>query len=179
MIPSPAIEKLLSTLRPGGGPLFVQEEAQILVPVFPPNMSAKFESRPIGGDFAQIIFAVMFGSNMVPDAFEGYVELWGTRQYSGVFTASVLALEFQGFAWVTQANPALIYITNVTGLNQIFELIWTSVRITTEDDYNVVIDILNHMATSTKSEQLAVEANQLLTTIAGGPAAPKPPIGGR
>lgn len=176
MLPTPAIEYLLSLMRPGGGRLVSPEATQILIPIFPPNVTLSFSAGPIGGDYGQIVYGAGFGPDMVPNAFTGYVQIWGTRQITGTFTAETLETEFQSFLWVTEANPALIYVTNVSGLNQVLEMDYTSLRISSEEDYNLVLEALARMGTSAESERLAREANALLRAIAGGPAAPQPPL---
>lgn len=178
MILSPAVEYLLSRVDPGGGRPFPQEGTQLLIPIFPPNTTLSLEGYPTG-DYAHIIYGVGFGSNMVPDAFTGYVQIWGGRYVSGTFTTRVLGSEIQGFVWTTMYQPLVFYITNVSGLNQVFELVYTYIRITSEENYFAVLEELRHLGTSAKSEQLAEEANRLLGVIAGGPPLPKPLIGGR
>ncbi len=178
MIPSPAIEYLLSIVKPDGGSLVAQEANQILIPVFPPNTTISYTARPIPGDYGRIFYGIRFGASMVPNAFTGYVQLWGTRYVEGTFTSTVLDTEIQGFVWVTQAQPSFVYLTNVTGLNQLFELLNLSIRVTSEEDYDTVIEALRHMATSEKAEQLALEANQLLRMLLEKAPAPQPPIAG-
>lgn len=176
MIPTPAIEHLLSIVLSGRRRLVSQEATQILIPVFPPNTTLSFTAGPLAGDYGQIVYALGFGHNMVPNAFTGYVQIWGTRQITGTFTATTLLTEFQSFAWVTRAEPVLIYLTNVSGLNQVCEVANASLRIATEEDYDAVIEELKHMATSQEAEKLMREANQLLAVLTGGAPSPQPPL---
>ncbi len=179
MIPGPAIEYLLTLRRPGGGTLVILDAAQILIPAFPPATTLSFSAGPIGDDYGQIVYGAKAGPNMIPNAFTGYVQVWGSRLIAGTFTAATLVTEFQSFLWVTQAEPALIYLTNVSGLNQVLELDYVSIRISSEEDYEMVLEALARLGTSVRLEQLAEEANQLLTMLTGGPPAPQPPIRGR
>lgn len=173
MFPTPAVEYLLSIVRPER--LVAIEATQILIPAFPPNTVLSFSAGPLGGDYGQIITGLGLGSDMVPNSFTGYVQIWGTRQIIGTFTERTITMEFQTLIWVTQAEPSLIHITNVSGLNQLCELDYSYLRVATQDNYDAIVEALEHMATSAKSEQLAIEANQLLTILTGG--APQPPIG--
>lgn len=178
MIPGPAIEYLLTLRRPGGGTLVALDATQILVPAFPPATTLSFSAGPIGDDFGQIVYGARPGPDMVPNAFTGYVQVWGSRLITGTFTLAVLITEMQSFLWVTQAEPALIYLTNVSGLNQVLELDYVSLRIASEEDFNMVLEALARLGTSARLEQLGREATELLRILTGGPPAPRPPIGG-
>lgn len=178
MIPTHAIEYLLTLQRPGGGRLVIAEGVQIVIPIFPPNTGLTLSAFPIASDYALIIFGVGYGPNMVPNSFQGYAQTWGSRKIQGTWTAEVITTELQGFEWITKGEPSLIHLENVSGLNQVFETDYVGLRIQSEEDYHLVIEALQHTATSAKSEQLASEANQLLRAIAGGPPSPQPPIGG-
>lgn len=167
MIAARIIEYLAALSRPGGGRLCSHEAIQVLIPIFPPNTTLPVSFGPLGGDYGQILYGARLGPNMVPNAFEGFLQIWGTRQISGTFTSGVLNTEIQGFNWVTKAEPVNVYISNVSGLNQVFELEYVSLRITSEDDLSLVVDHINHMATSARSEELAEECRDLLKTIAG------------
>lgn len=177
MIPGRAIEYLLTIVKPGGLRLVTQEGTQILIPIFPPNTTLSFSAGPLGTDYGQIVFGARFGDDMVPNAFTGFIQIWGTRYLSGTFTPTVLTTEIHGFIWVTHAQPAFIHLTNVSGLNQLLEILYVNLRITNEDDYNTVIKELKHMATSETAEQLAREANQLLGILTGRVPAPPPEEG--
>lgn len=168
MIPTPIIERLLATQREGGGTLVQNDAVQILVPVFPPGQLLSFSAGPIDGDYAQIVWGIKFGIDMVPNAFEGFLQMWGHRALSGTFTSVILNTEFQGLQWVTTAEPAYVYVTNVSPLNQIFELGYMNLRIASEEDLRLVREEIEHIATSAKSEQLANEAVVLLRRLAGG-----------
>lgn len=179
MIPTPAIEHLFSLMTPDGERLVTQGATQIIIPAFPPNTTWSFSAGPLGSDYGQIVYGVRLGVDMVPNAFTGYIQMFGTRIIEGIHTATVLATEVQGFAWVTQSQEAVGYLTNVSGLNQLLEIYFASLRIANEADYHAVIEELKHMATSIRAEQLAVEANQLLKMLTGQPPEPQPPIGGK
>jgi len=121
------------------------EAIQLLIPVFPPGATLSFSAGPIASDYAQILYGAGFGSEMVPNAFTGYLQVFGTRLVAATFTEITLGMEFQSFVWVTEASPTLIYATNVSGLNQVFEIGIASLRISSEGDYNLVLKALERM----------------------------------
>jgi len=162
MIPSPLIEHLLAMGRPTGGMLVAPDAVQILIRTFPPRTTLAFSAGPTGGDFAVIIYGVGLGAGMIPDAFAGYIAIWGTRPIMGVFTQTTLKMEFQSFLWVTRGAPAQMFFTNVTGLLQYFEVNYVGLRVATEADYKLVFKEIERVGTSARSEQLAEEANRLL-----------------
>lgn len=173
MIPTYAIEYLLTLQRPGGGRLVIPEASQILIPIFPPNTSLTLSVHPYGSDYSLIKFGLGFGPNMVPNTFQGYVQTWGSREIQGTLTAEVLNTELQGFVLITQSEPSVLSVTNISGLNQVFEIDSVNLRISTEDDYKLVLEALARLGTSAKLEQLAQEAVLLLGKLVG--EAPPPP----
>ncbi len=173
------IEYLLSLERPGGGRLVYAGGSQLLVPAFPPNTTITLTTAPFGNDYAYIPYYTAFGPAMVPGAFWGWGQHFGNRQYIGTVASWFMANSLDSFVFVTQSEPALAQITNQSPLNQYYEGISFFVAIATQDDFKEVLEALARLATSARSEQLAVEANQLLRSLATGKPAPQPPIGGR
>lgn len=163
-----AVEWLCTLRRPGGGYLVAIDAIQILIPIFPPNTIMTFSAGPIASDYGQIVYYFRFGPQMVPDVFEGTLQIWGHRALTGIWTQMVLDTELHGFRWVTQAEPAFFHFRNISGLNQVFEGGYSSVRISSEQDFESVTDALMHMSTSAKSEQLAEECRDLLMVLTGG-----------
>lgn len=174
MIPTPIVEHLLAIRRPGGGTLVGTDATQILVPAFPPNTTLSFSAGPIEEDYAQIVTGASLGLGMVPNAFFGFLQIWGLRVIQGLMTQNAIQREYQSFVWVTESEPALLHFSNISGLNQVFELDYVSLRIATEEDMESVMAEIEHMASSARSEQLAEEANRLLRVRArpGMPPAP-------
>lgn len=178
MILPRSIDWLCTLRQPGGGNLVAIDAIQILVPVFPPNTLLTINAGPIDEDYGQIIYYFRFGLQMVPNAFRGTLSIWGHRPLTGIWTQSVLETEFTGFRWVTASQSSQLQMTNITGLNQVFEFDYSSVRISTEADYYLVLEALDRLGSSAKSETLQQEANLLLRQMVTGEPAPLPPIGG-
>lgn len=163
-----AIEYLLTLSRPGGGRLVGQEHTQIRIPVFPAGITLGWSAGPAQDDFAQIVAGIAIGKQMVPDAFSSYLQISGTRVIQGIIGSAGLYDEWAGFVWVTVNAPLLFSVTNRSSIDQEFEVNYASLRISSRPDYDLVLDALDHMATSSKSEELARDAVNLLTIISGG-----------
>ena len=172
------IEELLSLQRPGGGRLLHVGISQFIIPLFPPNTTITFSTGPLGTDYAYIGYGASFGPAMVPSAFYGWGQQYGSRQYEGILTGWFTGRELDALIFVTSAEPAVGQVQNRTPLFQYYEYIAFVITIASEADYYLVLEALARLGTSAKSEQLAQEANQLLQTMAGGPATPQPPLGG-
>lgn len=173
------IEYLLSLERPSGGRLCYAGVSQLIIPIFPPNTTITLESGPLGSDYAYLPYLSTLGPAMVPSAFSGWGQQYGSRQYTGVLTSWFLNNILDSFAFVTDAEPGIAQITNQTALFQYYEGMVFIICIATEADYHMVLEALKRLSTSARSEQLAAEANLLLRSIATGePPAPQPPIGG-
>jgi len=156
MVPGPTCEYLMTLQRPGGGVLCAIGAAQVLVRIFPPDVTLAISGGPADADYGQIIFGVSMGEDMVPDAFTGYMALWGSRVVQGIVTRTVLGGSYIGheFLWVTESQPSNLYFHNDTPVNQRFEANYAFLRIATEGDYHMVKNALVHMRTSAESERL-------------------------
>jgi len=143
------------TLRRAGGPLLHMDVTQILVPMFPPNYTLVLSAGPLRQDSAQIVYELKMGHNMVPGSFQGSVVLSGQTVITGIWNSAALSGEGSGFQWVTWAEPATLTMTNISGIYQDFEFDYASIGIPSENDYNTVLDWLNHVSTSHEIEDIA------------------------
>ncbi len=162
-----AIEYLLTLERPGGGRLVNFGVSQLVIPVFPPSTSIQLTTSPWGDDYAYISYYSGFGPAMVPDNFTITLTQYGNLTYSAVISSLATGLILEGYLPITQSEPSISSITNITTLNQYYEGIVFFVRIATAADWELVREAL---ATAVKSKQLAGEANRLLRVMAGEPA---------
>jgi len=170
------IEFLLTLREPGGGNLVHQGANQTLIPAVPPNTEFVLQAFPIGSDYIDIAYGGFVDPMVVPGAFYGYGQYFGNRTYDGVITAGFIAYNVESFVLISESEPAIALLRNLTALNQYYSGMIYFITIDSERSYNLVLEALNKMGSSAKSEQLATEANQLLRQIVTG--APEPPIGG-
>lgn len=172
------IEYLLTLRKPGGGHLVHQGASQTIVPAMPPNIEVVLQVFPLGDDYADIVYSSYIDPSVVPGAFYGWGQYFGARSYEGTLTTGFLTYPLETLVFISQSEPGLASIRNLTALNQYYAGMAFFITIASEDDYNTVMDALKHMGTSAKSEQLAEEANCLLSIMAGVEAGPRPPIAG-
>lgn len=139
-----AIEYLLTLERPGKGRLVYVGYTQIVVPIFPPNTSIILTTTPWGNDFGFIPYYAGFGPTMVPDAFNVQIQQYGTANYRAAITAWTATglYQIEGFLLVTQAEPTITTITNISALNQYYEGFSFYLRISSEEDWGLVQEAL-------------------------------------
>jgi len=171
------VEFLLAQQRPGGSYLVRQGASQTVIPIVPPNTEFILQAFPYYSDFADIIYATCVDTTVIPGAFYGWAQYFGSKSYDGVLTEGFLSRPLETFIFVSESQPALALIRNQTGLNQYYAGMALFLSIASEEDYNRVLETLNRLGTSNKSEQLAQEAVNLLRIMTGEPA-PYPPLGG-
>ena len=145
---------------------------QTIINPFPPNTTVSFSVRPPDGTYAHLSWINVFGSEMIPNAFSGFVQQYGSRPFSGIITAKMLEYGVPHLVVVTDQQPTEISVTNNTALNQYFEAGGLFLAIASEPDLQIVIDALRRLHTSSKLEALTQESNALLSKIAGSSLTP-------
>jgi len=168
------IEYLLTMERPGGGHLLHQGVSQTIIPAIPPNTQFVLQTLPFGTDYLDIVYASYVDLAVVPNAFYGWGQYYGARSYEGTLTAGFIANPIDSFVIISRSEPAMALIQNQTALNQYYAGIVYFLSVASEDDFNLITEALARIGTSAKSEQLAMEANQLLRQLTL--SAPKPSI---
>jgi len=160
------IEYLLSLQRPGGsGALVYQGAFQTIVPVMPPHTQIVLESYPLWNDYIDIMYNAGFDPMIVPNAFYAWGSYFGNRTYEGIVLPWWLNNTIESFIIVTPSEPAVAYILNRSPLTQMYAAIANFIAIATVDDFNIVLGEIKNMATSSKSDELAQDANNLLKQL--------------
>lgn len=118
---------------------------QVIINPFPPNTMVTYTVRPLEGNYAQLGWITSFGSNMVPDAFTGVFQQYGSRPFSGRITQRMLDDGAPYFIMVTNTQPTELYITNTTNVNQYFETLAFFLMISSENDLQIVNSALRQM----------------------------------
>lgn len=172
------IEYLLTLEKVGGGHLVYGGVSQTIVPAVPPHSQYVLQAFPFETDYIDIIFESHIDSAVIPGVFYGWGQHFGSRTYEGVFTQGLIHNPLNSFVIVSQSQPALALIENLTALNQYYAGRVFFLAVSSDEDYEEIQEALARIGTSARSEQLAVEANQLLRQLTGGPPAPQPPVGG-
>lgn len=172
MLPA-TIDYILSLRDPSGGIVASLNQYQVVIPNFPPLTTINYSVLPLPPIEAYILYEFSFGEAMMPHSFDvkikhgaGYIL---NAIVSGRFTQPVST-----FAIIGHQQPALnIAATNLRLLTNYYELTTFLVSITSVPNYNIVIDALRRLHTSTRLEQLVAEVSK------GQVPAPSPrqPIG--
>ena len=140
------IEKLVSLPREVGGEpgtLCSRVGGQYYYPLIPPGMEAWFQTT-IEGIPAQrgftayciIFFRLTFGY-VVPDVFQLTFVTGGTRAYTGILTGYLIEEGIDYLFMLTPEKSMTAYITNISPMNQSFEMVSHYLVISTEKDYEI------------------------------------------
>jgi len=172
------IEYLLTLERVGGGRLVYMGLSQTVIPAVPPHAQFVLQVFPFETDYLDIIFESHIDTAVIPGVFYGWGQHFGSRTYEGVLTQGFINNPINSLVVVSQSQPALALIENLTALNQYYSGRVYFLTVSSAEDYVEILEALARIGTSAKSERLAAEANQLLGKLAGVPPAPKPMPGG-
>ena len=161
------IAYIMTLQRPGGGELAYLGETIIRANTWPANISATYNVFPLPGNYASIYFKMGFSQMMIPDAFYVTAQQYGSRFYSANVSTLLLSYGIDYYAVVKENVPAITTVTNLTAVNQFFEEGNQLVVIRTKKDYNIIMEALDRMGTSIKSEKTQVESTRLLGLMEG------------
>jgi hypothetical protein len=158
------VSEYLLAQRDDGGNMLVTGGISQVVTVVPPLATLTFRVTP-WNEYFQIYCSSRFDPSMVPNAFYAYAQYYGSRQYDAIITGSMTSQPVDFYAPVSHAVPAVIYIQNLTGLNQYYasEVFYIGIR--NEEAYWKVVAALNRLETSEKLQALAVDAGNLVKLL--------------
>ncbi len=153
------IESLLTIRRASGGSLVHQGGSQTEILQVPPYGRFTIQQAPFGSDYLDIVYDAWFDPSMVPGAFSGYLQYFGARQIEGIFSSAFMAHPFSGLVFISDAEPAFIYVRNLTNQFQFYSGNIFFLAIASEEDYSLVLDYLKGVGTR--------ETNYLLRLLNG------------
>lgn len=139
------VETMLTLSSPAGaknpGRLVKQVGAEYLFPIVPPNTDASFITTPqqaavIRGlpIYMLILYRIRFGY-IVPGAFFLTLVTGGITAYQGTITGYGMEEGIDYLYFMEPDTTTIAYITNLTPLNQRFEMTSQYLIITSERDY--------------------------------------------
>ena len=172
------IEYLLSIRRPGGGgSLVTQGQSQTLINIMPPGQVVTLQAYPFQNDYMDILFQWGFDPAMVPNAFYAWGSYFGARLWEGITHSWWMNNNIPAFVFITEAEPAYALILNRSPVAQYYAGTASHIAIATEDDFHLMFENIEYMATSKKQNVLSVAANGLLRQLVrlGGGKAEEPP----
>jgi len=179
-----AVDYLLSLRDSTGGSIVFPTQSQVIIPNFPPLTTINYSVAPLAPIEALILYQYCFGEAMVPHAFDVKMQFSGGYIFNAIVSGQFTTIPTLTFVLLRRQQPSVqITATNLRLLVNYYELTFNILGIRTQDNYDIVIDALRRMHTSTRSEQLAQQSSDLLRAIAEGSApgalTPQPSIGGR
>lgn len=171
-MPLPRIIEFLLAQNPGypypGRPLVGQGFLQT-VAIIPPLTQIILQRLPGGTSYATIAFQTVFDPQMIPGAFYAEARYWGNQVYGGIVTDWGLQHQLDSFAVITNAQPALAVIQNLTNLNQYYSAAVFFLTIDTEQNWQAVVEVLKRLETTEKMVELQQQASDLLKKMSKGP----------
>lgn len=181
---TPMVEYLLAlrTTAGGGGQLVRFGGIQITVPIFPAGMSITWELTPYFGSYCSIEYWHRFSPSIVPGAFLFNSTHSGMVTQAGILGTTLLAESHSTWLEITESDPILTTITNVSGVNQFFENVESFLLVDSEDKLQVIREVVRNWGKFEANGSKIDETNDLLRQILGREAIyePQPPItGGR
>ena len=120
---TPNLAEFLMSLRTeSGSPLVEHAGGQIYVPIWPPGLTI-FSVIPPSNSFASVGYRYIFAPDIVPNAFTITFRHLGRDIRVHTVTGAVTQESFWTYALVTKDAPFYLSLTNVSGMNQYFEVI--------------------------------------------------------
>ena len=162
---SPLIEFLQYQQKPSGEQLTLIGGSYVEVPAFPPNTTVVVSQSPGEGEVAWILFSLTFDPSIVPRAFQCYLQKYGARSYDGLLTSGPINFQHPTLTVVTKTQKSFMSIRNTTNLAQYFAMQTLWLTVNTDEDYDLIKDIVRRYGVSARSEALAAQANTLLAQL--------------
>jgi hypothetical protein len=144
-MPTKLIETLQSLSRPNTKePRGLVEDvgAEYLFPIVPPLTATLFNTT-IGGttvtgrrstNYAEIFYKIDFGF-LVPGVFRLSIFAGGVEAYNGTLQGNILQHGIDYLYFLTPEKSLTVYITNLTNLNQTFEMTSRFLAIANSEDW--------------------------------------------
>ncbi|TET14045.1 MAG: hypothetical protein E3J81_07430 [Dehalococcoidia bacterium] len=151
---------------------------QIILPLMPPYTSLNYTVQPLHGVFAWLAYSFRLGTDMVPNTLSGTIQQYGSVPWSGILTQRGRDDPAEYLLLITEQEPAVSSITNISPLIQRWESLVDFIVIPSQQDLVTVMDALRRLHTSKQVEELLRHGNELLGKLAGEPLGPRPSIGG-
>ena len=182
---NPEIIDYLLTLRYPGSPLergnwvCYQGGYQLLVPAVAAGEELNLTVRPLLGVYAWLAYSLMFAHDAISRTFTGSISQYGTTSYRGLGTGRILEEGWHVLQFITEQEPTLLAVRNISPVTQRWEAIGQFLVIPTPQDMETVVDSLRRMNTSSETERLLGDAVRLLESLPSPTGIePKPPLGG-
>jgi len=173
------IEYLIAAQRPGGGHLVKFGGQSVQVPVFPAGLSVSATYAPDDTAYAIILYYQRFSPVLVPNAFEIATSHSGMQVSVGALDSTMISEGHN--LWIVSTHPESLLATwtNVSGINQFFEIEHAFIIVESREDMHIVDDIIRDWGSSSRMVSIQEQTNRLLEQLVvaqgGTTLLPRPP----
>lgn len=172
MLPG-TIDYILSLRDATGGQVASQAQHQVIIPNFPPLTTVNYSVAPVTPVEAIILYEFVFGEAMVPHSFDVKIRHGADTPLDVIVSGRFTREPTSVFIIVGRQQPSInVAATNLRILTNYYELTTSYITITSVDNYNIVVDALRRMHTSTESEELL----RAIAEAGGTQTQPREPI---
>lgn len=173
---TPMVEYLLALEKPGGGKLTRFGGVTVTLPVWPPGLSITFTLTPYFNTFASIEYWHRFSPSIVPGAFNFASSHRGIQVQLGILGTVHTSESHNTWIEITEAEPIVTTIINVSGVNQFFENTESFLIVDSEDDFKAIREVVRNWGAFESVATELRETNQLLREVGLRISSP---VGGR
>ncbi|MDP2730324.1 MAG: hypothetical protein Q8O55_07570 [Dehalococcoidales bacterium] len=173
---SSLVEYLSEQTKSDGEPLTQLVASGVSVPVFPPQTTSTFILSPAEGEFALLLFNILYDNANVPESFSIYAQHRGIRPLDGITSQGWASIGVQGWLVITEAQKLLIRVTSRSNMNQRLNYGFQLLVVKTREDFNLVNALLAKYSSSNKDEIMKTNAliAQMISNIK--PGMPRPSL---
>jgi hypothetical protein len=144
------VEYLLSYNRKGSkemGNLVSQTGVEYYAPIVPPATNFYFKTKTATMElpfYGLLGYKILFGA-VVPGAFRLTLSARGRSAYDGILQGTAVEQGIDYFFCITPPMEASAYVTNLSSVNQMFQMTSQYLRIETQNDYLEALAALEQM----------------------------------
>jgi len=143
-------EYLLGYRDETGGVICSLGITRYTIPIFPAGMTVTFNIVPRPGAFADILFFGAWSAQMIPNAFTWETAHEGVITQSGLLTALLLSQPHSMWMVITERNPILTNVVNVTNIPQYFEGVDMSLAVPSEPNLKKIFELIKQWGGAVK-----------------------------
>lgn len=173
---STLVEYLSNQVKSDTEPLVQLVGSGVSVPAFPPLSTSTFTLSPNDGEFALLLFNILYDNANIPEEFSIYAQHRGIRPIEGISSQGWASIGIQGWLVVTEAQKLLVRVTSRSNLFQRLNYGFQLLVVRTREDLDLVNAAVAKWQSSNKVEidQTNNLIAQLVNSIKTG--TPRPPL---
>jgi len=173
---STLVEYLSNQVKSDYEPLVQLVGSGVAVPAFPPLSTSTFTLSPGDGEFALLLFNILYDNANVPEEFSIYAQHRGIRPIEGVSSQGWASIGIQGWLVVTEAQKLIVRVTSRSNLFQRLNYGFQLLVVRTKEDLDLVNAAVAKWDSSNKEEILKTNDLLVQLTSALQPLIPRPSL---